>query len=194
MLLTISPAPTSRTSDSATSVTTSAARRRRRPAPSEAVRAPSFNPSFTSVPTPYAAGARPEQNPGDRRDGKGEQQHGGIHADAIRPRQHPLADQIERVGRQIRDAECNGAASKREQEAFDEELSDQPGAGRTKRHTDGDLTLPDGGASKEQVRQVGAGDQQDDTRPPQAARTWRGGRRCLLPGRATAQPRSQFPG
>ena len=63
MLLTISPAPTSSTSDSATSVTTSAARRRRRPAPSEAVRAPSFNPSFTSVPTPYAAGARPSRIP-----------------------------------------------------------------------------------------------------------------------------------
>ena len=52
------------------------------------------------------------------------------------------------------------------QEAFDEELTDQPGAGRTKRQTDGNLTLPDGGASQEQVGQVGAGDEQDERDRP----------------------------
>ena len=73
---------------------------------------------FTSVPTPCTAGARPSRIPVTVVTANGEQQHGGIDADVIRPRQHPLADQIERVGRQIREAECNGAADNRRAGGF----------------------------------------------------------------------------
>ncbi len=63
MLLTIRPAPVSRTRHNATSATTRPVRSQLPPPESDTVRVPSFNPALTSAAMECAAGARPSKIP-----------------------------------------------------------------------------------------------------------------------------------
>ena len=57
----------------------------------------------------------------------------------------------------------DGAAGHREQHAFDDQLPDQTDALRAHREADRDLLLAPDGARQQQVRDVGAGDQQQQS-------------------------------
>jgi hypothetical protein len=56
-----------------------------------------------------------------------------------------------------------------EDDVFRQELSDDPSALRAQGHTDGDLAATRGGAREQDVRDVAAGDQQDDASQPEEA-------------------------
>ena len=52
-------------------------------------------------------------------------------------------------------------ASRRQQQAFTEELPDQAQAAGAQGGAQGDLFLPSGGPGQEEIGDIGAGDQQD---------------------------------
>ena len=58
--------------------------------------------------------------------------------------------------------QAGGAAEQAEQQAFGQQLADQPAPARAKRGADGDLFLPAGRAREQQIRDIGARDQQHE--------------------------------
>ena len=64
--------------------------------------------------------------------------------------------------REPRDAQAGRTACKRHDHALDEQLTEEPAAIRAERMADGHLTLAAGGANQQQVRDVGAGNQENE--------------------------------
>ena len=61
----------------------------------------------------------------------------------------------------MRDKQSDGGAEKREKKTFREQLADQPRTRSADGKAHGKLPLASGAAGEKQVRQIGAGDQQD---------------------------------
>ena len=61
-----------------------------------------------------------------------------------------------------RDDHAEDGANRRQHHALDQQLADNARARRADREAHGDLTLARGGARQQQVREVGAGDQQHE--------------------------------
>ena len=80
---------------------------------------------------------------------------------SARARQDERTDGVQRVRRGIREPEPERAPAQRQQQAFDQELTDQPRPRRANRQTNGDLPLAHRGARQQQVREVRARDQED---------------------------------
>ncbi len=159
-LRSVSPAPISSTSASAISETTSTiAQEGFPPVPGDAARGEAI------------ADPRPRRLP--RRD---EAEHdAGQDGEADRERQRPALDGHVGGARQIRrrrrgdqrtptggDRQADDAAQPGEQQAFRQQLADDLETRRAERQAHGDLGLPRRRAGQQHVRDVGAGDQQDE--------------------------------
>ena len=125
-----------------------------------------------------------EGDPGERRRRDAEGEHAQIERRHHRS-ERPHADVGPRVRQQrnerpyaeARDHHAGGAARRGEQQALGERVPNQLPARRANRRADRDLALPRDGAPEEEIRRVGAGDQQheaggdeqDDERRPHVA-------------------------
>ena len=78
------------------------------------------------------------------------------------PGMRRAGERDEEPGRPIGEEETRGAAQQREHERLGDDLPHQPGAAGAERGADGELASPRGRAAEHQVRQVGAGDEQDE--------------------------------
>ena len=118
-------------------------------------------------------GRRQAKDHGDD-DAHGEQEpeRGPVEPDFVRSRDFGGADPDEKVERPARDDNTGHAAREREQQTLDEELADEPSRTRAERGTRDDFVRARGGASEEQVGDVGArcGKHQSDSAHQQPER------------------------
>ena len=105
---------------------------------------------------------QPADDAGQRRDRQREQQHRRVERDlgfiGNRVRRHERQDRREPRVSQRR---ADHAGGQRQEQALGEQLSNQPPPARAERHADGHLALPRARARQHQVRDVGAGDEQE---------------------------------
>ena len=103
----------------------------------------------------------PEDQAGGEGDQEGEPEGAGVDADRDPDGQigmrHPSHQQVDRP---IGDQHSKAPARAGQQQAFGEQLPDQPAAAGAHGESDGDFLLPAGGPGQEQVRHVGRHDQQ----------------------------------
>ncbi len=103
-----------------------------------------------------------EEHAGHDRQGGREREHGRVDVDGLQSRQARRADLHEGVDAPDRDQQAERAAGRREQHALGQELPHQARAAGAQRAANGNLPLPDRRAREQQVRDVGAGDQQHE--------------------------------
>ena len=124
------------------------------------------------------SGQESKDDAGRDRDDERERQHApvGAHADGTArddARDRARAAEIERIGLRIdgekhpdrrhAGAETQDAARERQDEALGHQLPDDPSSSRTDRRSDRHLALSDIGANEQQIRDVRAGDEQEQT-------------------------------
>ena len=78
------------------------------------------------------------------------------------PREARRRQRLKELRAPRRDQQARGAADQAEQQAFGQHLPQQPTPPGAERRPNRQLALPRGGARQQQVRDVGAGDQQDE--------------------------------
>ena len=171
-----SPAPTSSTTESATSATIRRLRARRR--------SPALPPRPPDLRCSCGIGARrperryqAEQHRGHRADHHREQQHRAVHPDVGQPRK--VAGWRRRSTSSAASVIPRPSAPpyEREQQALAEHLADHRPATRAQRGAERELRLPGGAPHQQQVGHVGAGDEQHHPTAPR--RTNSAGRACF---------------
>ena len=156
----IRPAPARSTSAAATSDTTSTLRRRR--CPVDEPRLPSFKVSCRSVTETWSAGASPNTTPVTSESAQGEGEHPAVHSDVLHARQAARHGREHRPRAQPGDGEPGDAAGERQHHALGQQLADDAGPCGAQCEADGHLLLAPGEAGQEQVRHVGAGDEEHE--------------------------------
>lgn len=103
----------------------------------------------------------PECDPGDNGSQEGEPKDTDIDGDcrAWKKRKEAAVDELNRA---VRDQEAQATAETGEQHAFRQRPTQEPGAPRAERGPDAVLANARGAPYQLQVREIGAGDQQDD--------------------------------
>ena len=105
--------------------------------------------------------AEDQRGCGGYRGDKGE--HAGVHAGVGGPGYGLGTEHAERRGRPPANAHAGDGAEHADHEALGEKLRDETAARRTKRGADGELPLARGTGGEQQIRQVGARNQQHET-------------------------------
>ena len=105
--------------------------------------------------------AEDQRGCGGHRGDKGE--HTGVHAGVGGPGYGLGTEHAERRGRPPANAHAGDGAEHADHEALGEKLRDETSARRTKRGADGEFPLARGPGGEQQIRQVGARDQQHET-------------------------------
>ena len=105
-----------------------------------------------------------EQDSGQQRDRQRKQQDVAVDSDLIHPRKPVRRHRQKDPQAAPAHEHSDGAADQAEQQALGQQLLEQPAASRAKRQADGDLFLPPCPARQQQIRHVGAGDQQNQSR------------------------------
>ena len=159
----IRPAPTSRTSATATSTTTSAFSRRR--APGAAVLATdSLKLSRSSPRDACSAGTRPTAIATANRDDGREHEHAAIELDLIHAGEPRLGQRGEKPQSPCGGQPAEDAAANRQQQALGENRPRDLPPSAAERAADGDFPPPARQARQEQIGHVGADDQQQECR------------------------------
>src|SRR6266516_5710715 len=104
-----------------------------------------------------------EDQTGRERDDHRERKHGAVDADLLNVRQVEPAQRAKDAGAPEREQQPQRAAEQREQRAFGQQLADQAKPSGAESGADGDLTLARRRARQQQVRGVGAGDEQNES-------------------------------
>ena len=116
-----------------------------------------------------------EDDPGQERQGQRERQDLTVDLDQLGPGDPSLGRESQQGGHApARQEDAAQAACQRHESALGEQLPDEPRAAGAERRAHRDLALPAGRAGQQQIRDVGAGDQQhepdgarkDRQRPP----------------------------
>src|ERR1700691_4824937 len=164
-----SPPPISSTSESASSPTTSNPRNRCRrkynPPALCALRPPAFFDVVWCAPArppprlpPYRRQA--EQNSRQQRNAERERQHRSIHPDVLESRNIPRIHGAHDVQARARNSEARHTTKQSQQHALGQQLPRQPPPARPQRRADRHLFLAPCRAGEQQIRHVGASDQQ----------------------------------
>ena len=116
-----------------------------------------------------AARAAPRRNEAERkrrhpRDAKGEEEHAPIEADAFDARNVGRPQYDERLDAGECERESTGAAGKRQHRRLDEHLLNESRSARAQRDANRHLALAGSHACHEEIHDVRAGDEQQDTR------------------------------
>src|SRR5436309_4189250 len=104
-----------------------------------------------------------EDQTGRERDDHRERKHGAVDADLLNVRQVEPAQRAKDAGAPEREQQPQRAAEQREQRAFGQQLADQAKPSGAESGADGDLALARRRARQQQVRGVGAGDEQNES-------------------------------
>ena len=104
-----------------------------------------------------------EQDSGQQRDRQRKQQDVAVDSDLIHPRKPIRRHRQKDPQAAPADEHSGGAADQTQQQALGQQLLEQAAASRAKRQADGDLSLPSCPARQQQIRHVGAGDQQHES-------------------------------
>ena len=104
--------------------------------------------------------AEAEHDRGQERHREREQQHGRVHRDLREPRQVSRRHEDERAHAGDRERESGDAAGHRDRQRLDQQLPDDAGSIGAERVAHRDLGLPRRRLSEQQMRDVGARDQQ----------------------------------
>ena len=120
-------------------------------------------------------GRKAKEHAGRRCDAEREEQHERVDRDLARPRQTRWIRADQRLHADAGEQHAEGAAGDRQQHAFGHELPEQPAAACAKRRAHREFTMTCLGAREQQVREIGAGDEQHETdgglqHPDRAAR------------------------
>ena len=107
-------------------------------------------------------GREAEHHPGEKRDTERKGEHPAIDRNVVDPRDTSGAQCLNRGNGQVREQKPETAAQDREHQAFREQLQHQPAAAGAERSADRHLLLANGRAHEQQVRDVCAGDEDDD--------------------------------
>ena len=156
------PAPTSRTTASATSETTKAFRSARVRTPAPPVRAPSFRDSCTSAREPASAGARPETTRGQDGDEEREGENGRAQVNQGEAGQVRGAERDEQRDAPSREEEAHERRPEREEQVLRQKLREDPPASGAEGRADRHLAHARGAPGEEQPRHVGAGDEEHE--------------------------------
>ena len=156
-------APISRTSDSATCATTSAWRSPKRPRASEMPRPPALSAVTGASAVALIAGASPNNR-------HAETATAVVNAKTVRFQLRsrnsepiPAASCATKTSMSARATTSpRTRAHERQEHAFNQQLSDDALPRRADREANGDFTLSGSGAGQQQIRKIGAGDQQHE--------------------------------
>ena len=88
--------------------------------------------------------------------------HLAVDGNRREPREARRRQRLKELRAPRRDQQACGAADQAEQQAFGQHLAQQSTPPGAERRPNRELALPRGGAREQQVRDVGAGDQQDE--------------------------------
>ena len=102
------------------------------------------------------------QDAGERNDAEREGHDHRVEANGLCSRENTLAQQIQGVDGQVGERKTGKPSHRRERHALGEQLAEKPRPGRANRRAHGDLARSHGAAREQQVREVGAGDQQHE--------------------------------
>jgi len=105
----------------------------------------------------------PEDDAGEDRDRPGEEEHGRMKPALVEPGNGFRAHREERLQSGESDAEPYGTRERREDEALGEEVTQQIPPLRAERDPEPELALPTFCAHEKEVRDVGAGDEENET-------------------------------
>src|SRR5207248_2898502 len=95
------------------------------------------------------------------RNRKSEKKYGKVEAELVRARKPLGGKQLECAHSPTRQEQTERAATKRQESAFGQQLTEEPGATCSERQTNGDFAMTRRGARQEQVCNVCADNQQD---------------------------------
>jgi hypothetical protein len=115
-------------------------------------------------------GSQAEEHGGQHRRAHRECQDRGVDPDAIGTRQPRLEDRWQQIDAPHRHEQAEQATGHGKRRALGHQLPDEPAAAGAERDTDRHLTLADGGPCEHEVRDVRAGDQQQQPDRPKQDR------------------------
>ena len=111
-------------------------------------------------------GQQPEEDPGANREGRGEQQHAPVepdeHAVLTDARHSGCVDRQQRADAEHAEPESEDATHHRQRHALGEQLPDDAPAAGADGGSQGNFTLAGRGTHQQQVRDVGAGNEQHE--------------------------------
>ena len=105
-----------------------------------------------------------EHEPGRHRHGEREEQHAAVDLDLARARREPADELDEQAQRGVREGEAEHAAGRRHDEALGGELPEQPDPAGAERRAQPELADAAHRERQREVRDVGAGQDQDQQR------------------------------
>ena len=103
-----------------------------------------------------------EEQAGEQGCAKGIRDHLPVDGNVREPREARRRQGLQEIRAPRRDQQAGGAADQAEQQAFGQHLAQQSAPPGAERRPNRQLALPRGRAGEQQVRDVGAGDQQDE--------------------------------
>ena len=156
----INPAPTSRTSASATCRTTSVLRARCRSRLSVRLRPAARSVSATRGPGVLERRNQAERHAGGDRDERGEGERPAVERDLIHAREIRRRERDEHAEPAPRQGEARDAAEDAERRALDQQFAHELGPAGAERRADRQLVLPAVGPHQQQVGDVRARDEQ----------------------------------
>jgi hypothetical protein len=109
------------------------------------------------------SGHETEQKTGKDRCGRGVRQDLAVNGNLRQPGQFSRRERLKQIRAEDGEHQPRGTAEQPQHEALGQQLTHQPSAVRAEGGADRELALPRCGACQQQVRDVGAGDQQDET-------------------------------
>ena len=103
-----------------------------------------------------------EEQAGEQGCAKGIRDHLAVDRDGREPREARRRQGLKKLRTPRSDQQACSATDQTEQQAFGQHLAQQSAPSGAERRPNRELALPRGGAGEQQVRDVGAGDQQDE--------------------------------
>jgi hypothetical protein len=147
---------------SATSAATSVRRARFLPAPAVVRCPPSFSATAVASGARCRSGARPEDRAGREADAERDCEHAEVERNVGRPRQALAIRGDQPAKADHRDAEPEDRARERQQTSLHHELPQEPPPPGAERKPHRELLVARFSAREQQIREVGARDQQDE--------------------------------